>query len=111
MLGAGLWEVRRVQPQLLADGANQIRMLSSIERGGAGCLGKRGRAEGVMPEAGPRVAAGEDGIMPSISVPVGKVVYRRAVFYSSHIAAFKQVQRVVREELFGYYSFPGPESS
>jgi uncharacterized NAD-dependent epimerase/dehydratase family protein len=38
---------------------------------------------------------------------VGKVVYRRAVFYSSHIAAFKQVQRVVREELFGYYSFPG----
>jgi len=45
-----------------------------------------------------------------ISVPVGKVVYRRAIFYSTNIAAFKQVQRVVREELIGYYSFPGPES-
>jgi hypothetical protein len=30
--------------------------LGSGSRSGAGCLGKRGRAEGVMPQAGPRVA-------------------------------------------------------
>jgi hypothetical protein len=46
----------RIAARLDAGWALNGAKTGAGSRGGAGCLAKRGRADGMMPEAGPRVA-------------------------------------------------------